>query len=364
MLANFSIGKKFTLLLSLVFLGGVVISSFVLWQILQNQAQSEITAKGLLLIQTMNSVRDYTSNHINPLLTDDQQKQPTFIAETVPAFSAREVFEQFRQDKGYQDFLYKEATLNPSNLRDKADSFETDLLERMRRDPNMKEESGYRTLAGKPVYFIARPLAVTSPSCLACHDTPETAPKNLVATYGPENGFGWKLNEVVTAQMIYVPAQEILNIALRSFLLVTGIFISVLAVVILLLNYLLRQYVIQPVSVMGGLAHKISTDEMVAADLESEELTLIAGQADELGQLAQVFKRMAGEVYSRTQALKQQVAQLHIEINDIKRQEQVAELTETDFFRDLQTKAKTLRGQHQRKADKETEQDDPPEQEK
>ncbi|MCB0213145.1 MAG: DUF3365 domain-containing protein [Anaerolineae bacterium] len=363
MLANFSIGKKFTLLLSLVFLGGVVISGFVLWQILQNQAQGEVTDKGMLLIQTMNSVRDYTSNHINPLLADDLKEQPTFIAETVPAFSAREVFERFRQDKDYQEFLYKEATLNPTNPRNKADSFEMDLLERMRSDPNLKEESGFRTLSGRPVYFIARPLAVSSPSCLACHDTPETAPKNLVATYGSEGGFGWKLNEVVTAQMIYIPAQEVFNTALRSFLLVTGIFVGVLAVVILLLNFLLRRYVIHPVSVMGGLAQKISADEMVAADLESKELTIIAGQADELGQLAQVFKRMAGEVHSRTQALKQQVAQLHIEINEIRRQEQVAEVTETDFFRDLQTKATKLRGQRRRKADKETEQDDLPEQE-
>lgn len=361
MLANLSIGKKFTLLLSLVFLGGVVISGFVLWQILQSQAQREITAQGLLLIQTMNSVRDYTSNHINPLLADDLKEQATFISETVPAFSAREVFERFRQDKDYQDFLYKEATLNPTNPRNKADGFETDLLERMRQNPKLQEQSGFRTLSGQPVYFIARPLAVTSPSCLACHDTPETAPKNLVATYGPKGGFGWKLNEVVTAQMIYVPAQEVFNTALRSFLLVMGIFMGGLAVVILVLNFLLRRYVIRPVSVMGGLAQKISADEMVDTDLESEELAKIAGQADELGQLARVFKRMAGEVYSRTQALKQQVAQLHIEINEMKRQEQVAELTETDFFRDLQTKATTLRSQRQREADPETEPDDPPE---
>ena len=363
MLANLSISKKFTLLLSLVFLGGVVISGFALWQILQNQAQGKITDKGLLLIQTMNSVRDYTSNRINPLLADDLEAQPTFIAESVPAFSAREVFERFRQDREYQEFLYKEATLNPTNPRDKADSFEMELLERMRRDSNLREESGFRTLSGRPVYFIARPLAVTSPSCLECHDTPETAPENLVATYGPEGGFGWKLNEVVSAQMIYVPAQEVFNTALRSFLLVTGIFVGMLAVVILLLNFLLRRYVIQPVSVMGRLAQKISTDEMVATDLESEELNNIAGQSDELGQLAQVFKRMAGEVYTRTQALKQQVEQLHIEINEIRRQEQVAEVTETDFFRDLQNKATTLRKRRQRKADKDTEQDDPPEQE-
>jgi hypothetical protein len=57
--------------------------------------------------------------------------------------------------------------------------------------------------------------------------------------------------------------------------------------------------------------------------------------------------------------LKRQVEQLNIRINEIKRQEQVAEVVETDFFRDLQAKANMLRSQHQRKADKAIDQDNP-----
>jgi HAMP domain-containing protein len=115
--------------------------------------------------------------------------------------------------------------------------------------------------------------------------------------------------------------------------------------------------VIQPVSVMGDLAQKISADEMVDTDLESEGLAKIASRADELGQLAQVFQRMGREVYARTQNLKQQVQQLRIQINESKRQEQVSEVVETDFFRDLQSKADTLRNKRRRKADQEPEQD-------
>ncbi|MFN8458823.1 MAG: DUF3365 domain-containing protein [Anaerolineae bacterium] len=359
MTANFNISTKFTLLLSLVFLGGLMVSGLVLWQIFQDEAQDEITVQGLALIETMNSVRFYTSNHINPLLANELAKQPTFIAETVPAFSAMEVFDQFRQNKDYQDFLYKEATLNPSNPRNKADDFETGLIERLRQQPDLKELSGYRTLFNQQVYYIARPLAVSSESCLACHSTPEVAPKNLLATYGTKNGFGWKLNEIVSTQIIYVPATDVFNTALRSFLVVMASFVGVLAVVILLLNFLLRRYVIQPVTVMGSLAQKISVDEMVAADLQSEGLTKIASRADELGHLAQVFQRMASEVFTRTQNLKQQVQELRIQINEIKRQEQVSEVVETDFFRDLQAKADTMRSQRHRKANQETGQDNP-----
>jgi hypothetical protein len=66
---------------------------------------------------------------------------------------------------------------------------------------------------------------------------------------------------------------------------------------------------------------------------------------------------MGREVYTRTQELKQQVQQLRIQINENKRREQVSEVVDTDFFRDLQTRAETLRGQRRRKGDKEPEQD-------
>lgn len=96
---------------------------------------------------------------------------------------------------------------------------------------------------------------------------------------------------------------------------------------------------------------------MVAADLESEGLVKITGRADELGQLAQVFQRMGREVYTRTQELKQQVQQLRIQINENKRREQVSEVVDTDFFRDLQARADMLRGQRRRKTDEEPEED-------
>lgn len=49
------------------------------------------------------------------------------------------------------------------------------------------------------------------------------------------------------------------------------------------------------------------------------------------------------EAYIREQQLKQEIRQLRIEIDEVKRQQQVEEITETDFFQDLQAKAAELR---------------------
>jgi CRP-like cAMP-binding protein len=78
---------------------------------------------------------------------------------------------------------------------------------------------------------------------------------------------------------------------------------------------------------------------------EPESLDGVAARTDELGQLARIFQRMVREVYSREQRLKQQVAELRIEIDEVKKARQVAEITETDYFRQLKKKANDLRSQ-------------------
>lgn len=92
MFKNLKLVSKFNLLLILVFIGGILIIGAALSRVLQQKAQDEVTSKALILIETMNSVRDYTSSHVNPLLSPSLETEPVFIPETVPAFSATEVF--------------------------------------------------------------------------------------------------------------------------------------------------------------------------------------------------------------------------------------------------------------------------------
>jgi DNA-binding response OmpR family regulator len=76
---------------------------------------------------------------------------------------------------------------------------------------------------------------------------------------------------------------------------------------------------------------------------ESRQLDGVAGRDDALGQLARVFQRMAAEVRSREERLTQEVRQLRIEIDEARAARQVAEITQTEYFQDLQAKASQLR---------------------
>lgn len=275
---------KFNVFLTIVFIVGSIVSGSLLFKVLEQHAEAEVSSKAELIIQTMNSVRDYTSGNIAPLLNPRLETDQTFIPETIPAFSATEVFQKLRRNDDYRSFFYKEATLNPTNLRDKVDSFENTLVERFRNEAATKELSGFRDLPGGKIFYIAHPLQIKKESCLRCHSTPNRAPKSLINTYGSDNGFGWKLGDIVAAQVISVPAEEVFNNAQDALKLIMAILIGIFAVILLTVNYLLRRAVIRPIRKMARTAESVSLGQM---DSEFEHKS-----QDEIGLLATAFNRM------------------------------------------------------------------------
>jgi DNA-binding response OmpR family regulator len=94
--------------------------------------------------------------------------------------------------------------------------------------------------------------------------------------------------------------------------------------------------------------HNVALVTAAAASIEAgafdpSQLDSVAVREDALGRLARVFQRMGKEVQAREERLKNQVQQLKIEIDEARKKTQVAEVTETDYFQELQKKAKDLR---------------------
>jgi hypothetical protein len=130
---------------------------------------------------------------------------PEFFPQSIPFYASTENFNYFRGH--YPDYSYKEAALNPTNPRDRTVDWEADVVNIFRNDPARTEVTGHRdTPDGATLYFCA-PIRVDDASCLLCHSTPETAPVEMVKIYGTANGFGWKLNDVIGAQIVSVPAK-------------------------------------------------------------------------------------------------------------------------------------------------------------
>lgn len=331
------LGTKFNALLLLIFLVGTLISGISLSAAMQNRAEEEVTARAEILTQTMNSVRNYTSNNINPLLSERLQTESEFIPETVPAYSAREVFENFRQRPEYQSFLYKEATLNPTNPRDQADEFETRLVTEFRQNPNLKEKTGYYDRNGEKFFYIARPLAIKKISCLQCHGRPQDAPQSMVNTYGNKNGFGWRLHEIVAAQTIYIPANEVFARGHQYWLLAIAIFIIIFTLVIYSINLLLRRAVIKPLKQLTKVTQRLRERNLhngLESPIETEVIASIASRHDEPGQLAKAFQHMNLEVIAREEKLQQ--AQVEIKQSEAYFRSLIEQASDVIFILDRQ----------------------------
>lgn len=351
MVGRLKLGPQFTLLLALVFLAGMLLSGLTLWGTLQHEAEEDVTTRATILMETIDSVRNYTVHNINPLLENHLDRKSTFIREAIPAFAAREIFERFRDRPEYHDFFYKEAAPNPSNIRDLADGFENQLVEQFRRQPNLTELSGYRKMAGATLFYIARPLAVKEASCLKCHASPETAPKGQIAIYGDRTGFGWKLNEVVAAQTIYVPADEVFAHSRSNMALMMGIFAAVFAVAVLSINRLLKRRVIQPLKQLTAIAQRVSTAPMTAEQMgafDAPQIVKVAQRGDEPGQLARTFQDMAHEVSARernlSQAVEQRTAQLAESMKEAEKANQAKSLFLANMSHELRTPLNAILG--------------------
>ncbi len=278
------IGKKVTLSLIVVFIIGILISGFALANVLEKKAESEVDSKASALMAMNNSIRTYTNDRVQPLLLPKLLTQEEFIPEAIPTYSVRETFEYFRKSPEFASYSYKDAALNPTNLRDKADEFEADIVKRFRGESETKSISGFRNMNGTQFYYTAKPFEIKNESCLRCHTTLDKAPKSQINTYGTENGYGWKLNEIVATQIVYVPAQKIFENANRSFMIVMGIVAMIFTAVVLMMNQLLKRTVLGRIKRISTVAEQVSIGDMNASFGKQNK--------DEIGDLAEAFNRM------------------------------------------------------------------------
>jgi len=274
---------KFNLVLLTLFASAIAATGFIAWNLVQQNARAEVYYNAKLLVDSASAVRHYTLNRIYPRLLT--QVKYEFRPEMVSAFSALEVLKNLRGfDEEYRQFQYREPALNPTNLENRAVDWEADIINQFRAGATKPSMSGERETPNGRMLFVAKPLRATA-GCLFCHDTAEKAPPTMVAIYGSTNGFGWKLDEVVAAQIVQVPVAVALARAKNTFRVFMISLVAVLVTVGVTLNLLLWWMFIRPVTRMSALADRVSHGDDDVPDF-------IARTKDEIGSLAGSLSRM------------------------------------------------------------------------
>ncbi|WP_242345369.1 c-type heme family protein [Anaeromyxobacter terrae] len=306
---------KFSLIFVVVFGIGLGAAAYLFYGLLQRNARDQVLHNAQLMMDTALAMRSYTIKQVKPAINDSFTQSATadhtddvfrelcakrgfaakrvFRPQTVPAYSATEMFMELR--KKYPDYLYKEATLNPTNPRNRALDWEEDLIKNFRNRPELALFDGEReTPLGRALY-LAKPLRAQS-DCMECHSIPTAAPKEMIQLYGPNNGFGWKEGDVVAAQIISVPVSVPVQMANHAFQRLIVSLVAVGFLTLLVLDVLLYVTVIRPVSRFATRADEISRGQLDVPELP------VRGK-DEISILAAAFNRMHRSVVAAMKML-------------------------------------------------------------
>lgn len=273
---------KFNLIFILVFGLGLAATGLIAHRFLSENARGQVLGQARLILEYGQSTRKYTSERIRPLLDRFQREKEAFYPESVPAFSAIRTLSTLHES--FPDYSYREPALNPTNPADRAVDWEADVIAHFRNHPEEAELVSERDTPTGRALFLAKPMLATE-ACLVCHSTPEKAPPAMVQVYGPNNGFGWKLGEIVAAQIVSVPMSIPNGIAKRALWNLMLWLAAVAALSLVLLNATLIFAVIRPVGRLSAAADEISKGNLAVPELA------VKG-SDEVAVLADAFNRM------------------------------------------------------------------------
>jgi protein-histidine pros-kinase len=276
---------KFNLLMLVPLALGLALAAVLAYPVVQRQARDAALQNAAIMMASAAAISTYTDHEIAPLLTT--QLKARFLPQTIPFWAAQTNFRAVTQ--AYPSYTFKEPALNPTNPADRPTDWETDIIDVFRRDATLAEFVNERATPDGPVLSYARPIRVSDAGCLQCHSTPAAAPPTMIDLYGGNNGFGWKMSEVVGASIVSVPMRVALARATQTMELLIGGLAAVFVVIYLVVNLLLHFVVLRPVRRLAAMADEVSTGNMDAPEYRP------AGR-DEIASLAQSFNRMRRSV--------------------------------------------------------------------
>ncbi len=259
---------------------GAAVSGWAARAILDDNAKVEVIDQARLLMEGASAVRRYTAEEIQPLLA--QRIDAEFLPQTIPSYAATHNLDTVRGN--HPEYVYREATLNPTNLRDRATDWESDVIQRFRNDAGTTEIIGERDSATGRALYIAHPLSVSGPQCLVCHSTAQAAPQTMRVKYGDANGFGWNLHEIIGGQIVSVPLDAALKRADKTFRVFLISLASLFVTLFVVVNGLIYVIILKPVKRIAALADRVSEGDL--------DTTFTATGHDEIAVLARSFERM------------------------------------------------------------------------
>ena len=277
-----SIRARFIILIGILSLLATIGIGATSYKFSVDNALAEAKSKGHLVFDYLQSSRIYFKSQQRPLIMEHVARG-TFIPELMSGFTlTRGVWSEFQ--KKNKDYLFKQATIDPLHPDNKADKFDLVIIDKFRKNQNMKQAEGVIDKNGASYFYYAEPIKV-SRNCLRCHGDPANAPQAVTEKYGTKNGYHWKAGTVAAAYVIYVPIQDALNKAKKAAVNLVAIGAGGVLVLMLIIWIFFSQYVVKPISTLEKRATEISLGKNLAQPINITS-------KDEIGSLARAVDRL------------------------------------------------------------------------
>jgi protein-histidine pros-kinase len=264
-----------------IFIVSLLAGAGGLYLLLYSEAIRQAEQEARIMLSSARAVGEYTETHILPKLTAASPN--TFEQEQVPFYASRTVFRSVTGKAALYTFRFP--TYNPTNLDDRPTPFEIELITRFRDSPKLDELTGVHDVDQGKVFYLAHPIRIEDPQCLACHSTPERAPPAMLAKFGTVNGFGWKLHDTVGMEILTVPLTEQLRGTLQLVLFLAGGLLLIFVVAYATLSIVFDSALVRPLSALATAAD-------AASQAGEPELHASRSAVREIRVLAEALERM------------------------------------------------------------------------
>lgn len=216
--------------------------------------------------------------------------EPVVFYSKNPALAQREFSEVVAKSTVSAKFrLTSDNWMNPAN---KPDLWEAEAISAIK---NRKLDEYVEIRDG--TYRYARKI-VHAESCIVCHGSPRTAPRDVTEQYGSDRGYGFKAGDVAGIISVTLPTEPLLAASLG----VLGPLEIGLIVIAFIILYVFMHYgVARPIKKLTQDAQLISVGKPVELDVKN----IPQKTRNELGQLTLAIARLRASMQLAIQRMKQ-----------------------------------------------------------
>lgn len=263
-----------------------VLTSFCVGAYNYHEAKKKVVEdafnKASLISSFAMASRNYTVKTMRPLALEISGHNGFHPELMGGFFVARSIADQFsKKQPGYS---FKQATLDPVNAQNRADSQERQIISDLSQNRSIKMKKGMIEKNGHPYYYIAQPV-VAKKECLRCHGRRETALPGRVQRYPGTGGYHYKPNKVVAAFITYVPLNKALENLNATSLKMVGASILSIVLIVAAVWAILEFFVTKPIGRLTTMAEHLSRGKGL-------DQQIVPKSNDEIGALYNAFNRM------------------------------------------------------------------------